>query len=162
MDWLLRLKRRGLPAYYVPSAEAVHLFNQSASQEPLVHQWYAESRDRFEKLHYGRLFATVLRLTTRVGHWLGSDRRQQAGLPIQAGPPVVGLTFPDQVAQAPLWIEIASDLMGYQNVSMRLHETEENRWRFPQEVWQYLDAGQYVLQVVDSAGSELTTFQFTK
>ena len=32
-DWLMRLKRKGLKAVYVPEAEAVHFYNQSAARE---------------------------------------------------------------------------------------------------------------------------------
>ncbi|MBV8200259.1 MAG: glycosyltransferase, partial [Acidobacteria bacterium] len=38
-DWLLRLRRAGLPARFVPAAEAVHLYGRSAALEPRAAEW---------------------------------------------------------------------------------------------------------------------------
>ena len=162
VDWLLRLQKKGLPAFYVPGAEAVHFYNQSANQEPRAHQWFIESSRRFEHRHYGHLFAGLLGLSTRIGRRLGADNRKHAGLPRQTGRPLVNLNFSVQTIKAPLWVEIATDLMGYQNVAMKVNGNQEKTWQFPEAAWRYLDPGQYVLQVVDSLGTELTSLQFQK
>src|SRR6185436_18644307 len=59
-DWLLRAQRLGLRSEYVPAAEAVHLYNQSAVREPRSQGWFEESARRFRRLHYGAGFSAVL------------------------------------------------------------------------------------------------------
>lgn len=162
VDWLLRLRKQGIPAFYVPSAEAVHFYNQSANQEPLARQWFVESRRRFEQRHYGRLFAGFLGLTTCIGRRLAMEKRQRAGLPMQIGKPVVDLNYSSRAVKLPLWVEIAGDLMGYQGVAMMVNGNQGSPWQFPEAAWRYLDPGRYVLQVVDSLGTELTCLQFDK
>ena len=66
-DWLLRLKGRGLQACYVPAAEAVHFYNQSAAQEPAAARWMGESAARFERKHYGASFGVLLKALTPAG-----------------------------------------------------------------------------------------------
>ena len=170
LDWLIRLKRQGLPAYYVPAAEAVHLYNQSASQEALAKQWFVESTSRFEKLHYGVWFSHLLDYGSRIASQFGSRfgsrfgnlARQYEQLPLQHGPPVVELTFPGRSYQSPLWIEIAADLLGVQFVAMTITAEHQQCWQFPPDVWPYLEPGRYVLQVVDRVGEELSTCVFEK
>lgn len=52
-DWLARLEERRLKSVYVPAARAWHLYGQSSSSEPAVHQWFRISAERFRKKHYG-------------------------------------------------------------------------------------------------------------
>src|SRR6185295_4708557 len=39
-DWLLRARRHGVRSEYVPGAEAIHLYHQSAGAEPRARQWF--------------------------------------------------------------------------------------------------------------------------
>ena len=59
-DWLARLVHKGLFSLYVPAAEAVHLFNQSAVQESAAVEWFAQSNARFAKRYYGAWFPKLL------------------------------------------------------------------------------------------------------
>ncbi len=51
-DWLTRLVANGLTPLYLPAAEAIHLFNQSAVREPMTAKWEAESWSRFAAKHH--------------------------------------------------------------------------------------------------------------
>ncbi len=53
-DWLLRARRLGVEARYVPQARAVHLYDQSARRNPQARQWFEESAQRCRERHLPR------------------------------------------------------------------------------------------------------------
>ncbi len=64
-DWLLRLRRRGFRALFVPQAEAVHLYAQSSRREPKAEAWFQQSSRRFRRRHYGPAFTHLLEILAR-------------------------------------------------------------------------------------------------
>jgi hypothetical protein len=70
-DWCRRVRLAGYRLVYVPGAEIVHYFNQSAKQDILGAQGHAErSQARFVAVHYGRpgqlLYAAAKALGRRL------------------------------------------------------------------------------------------------
>ncbi|HEX4965878.1 MAG TPA: glycosyltransferase family 2 protein [Thermoanaerobaculia bacterium] len=145
-DWLLRAERRGVPSWYVPHAEAVHLYNQSAGREPRAQGWFEESARRFRRLHYGAPFAEALEsLDGRL------PPVQTPSLPSVpgAGLDLSGLPFP-------LWVEVSPNPEGFPAAAEFLREPPSGPWRLPQEVEERLPAGTTLtVQVTDAAGREL-------
>ena len=144
-DWLRRAERIGLPARYVPAAEAVHLHGRSAVQEPRAGAWFEESARRYRRRHYGRWFAGLLEgLDRRL------SRRPATGLdPVPRG----GLDlarFP-----FPLWIEVSPNPTGFPAAAERLTAPPAGGWRLPAEVEERLAGAGLALRVVDEEGREL-------
>ncbi len=154
-DWLLRARRRGLPARYVPAAEAVHLYSQSADREPRAQQWFEESAERFRRLHYGDWFVKVLqgvahglsRTGARTGTRTNTDRPP---LPLE------GLRLPAEPAAYPLWVEVSPNPTGFPAAAELLFEPPGAPWRLPAEIEARI-AGTTALtfQVTDRAGREI-------
>jgi GT2 family glycosyltransferase len=149
-DWLLRLARAGLTARYVPAAEAVHLYDQSAAAELRSRAWFAESRRRFESRHYGRGFAALLALADRCA---GASRSgQDESSPLLA--PVLALGVPEGAA-APLWVEVSPSPLGFPAAAEAVGEAAVVLpWSLPAEVWSRLRPGRYAVRVADARGAE--------
>jgi GT2 family glycosyltransferase len=150
-DWLLRAERRGLPSRYVPAAEAVHLYNQSAAREPRAQQWFEESAGRFRRRHYGPWFVRLL---------AGLDRRlprSGAASPLAPVPPE-GLRLPEERSAYPLWIEVSPNPVGFPAAAERLSEPPGQPWRLPAEIAARLATGELTLQVTDGEGRETGRF----
>lgn len=146
-DWLQRAERLGLPARYVPAAEAVHLHGRSAVQEPRSSAWFEESARRFRERHYGRWFADLLE---RSDDWL--QPRPPSG-PAPSAPSreeldLSGLPFP-------LWVEVSPNPTGFPAAAERLTGPPGEVWRLPEEVAERLAGAELRLQVVDADGREL-------
>lgn len=144
-DWLLRAGRGGLRSEYVPAAEAVHLYHQSAAAEPRAGQWFEESAQRFRRLHYGPWFASVLEALARR-----MPERRESDLPAL---PESGLDLPRQ-ADYPLWIEVSPNLAGFPAAAERI-ERPEGVWRLPEEIARRLPGAAWRIQVTDRHGREL-------
>jgi len=145
-DWLLRARRLGLCCEYVPAAEAVHLYSQSASREPRSQQWFEESARRFRERHYGAWFARLL-------EWL--SRRLPQGPPPQvreipaSGLDLSGLPFP-------LWIEISPNPAGLPAAAERLEAPPPQAlWNLPAEIAERSRGAALNVRAVDAAGREL-------
>lgn len=144
-DWLRRLERTGLPARYVPAAEAIHLHGRSAIQEPLSGQWFEQSARRFRERHYGRWFADLLeRLDRRLP--------RQAPAPL-ATVPRGGLDLDDR--SFPLWIEVSPNPAGFPAAAEQLTAPPEGPWKLSGEIAERLADADLTLQVVDARGREL-------
>ena len=143
-DWLLRAKGRGLASRYVPAAEAVHLYNQSAAREPQARQWFEESAGRFRRRHYGPWFVTLLE---------GLDRRlpRNGTVPILPRIPPDGLKLPAEPSSYPLWIEVSPNPVGFPAAAERLSGPPGGRWSLPPEIAD-LDLR---VQVTDRSGREI-------
>jgi GT2 family glycosyltransferase len=98
-DWLLRAAGRGVASWYVPGAEAVHLYNQSAAGEPRAKGWFEESARRFRRRHYGSWFTGALEAL---------DRRlpRPPAPPLPSVPPG-GIDLAGLAAPFPLWVEVS-------------------------------------------------------
>jgi len=145
-DWLRRVAAQGLPASYVPAAEAVHLYGQSAALEPRSRQWFEESARRFRELHYGAWFADLL---AGLGRRLPPAPASGSLMPApEAGVDLAGLPFP-------LWIEVSPNATGYPAAAERLERPPAAGWRLPDEVEERLPPGELLIQAVDDAGREL-------
>ena len=144
-DWLRRVERLGLPARYVPAAQAVHLYSQSAVREPQARRWFEESARRFRELYYGRWFANLLAVTA-------ARLPARAAGPLPPVPPegldLTGLPFP-------LWIEVSPSPTGFPAAAERLEALPPGPWRLPTEVVERLAPGDLAVQAVDEAGREL-------
>ena len=148
-DWLLRAQRRGLPARYVPGAEAVHLYSQSADREPRAQQWFEESADRFRRKHYGAWFVRVLQGVahglSRTGTRTDTDR---------AGISPEGLRLPSETAAYPLWIEVSPNPTGFPAAAELVSEPPGGPWRLPAEIEARVGST-LTFQVTDRAGREI-------
>jgi len=142
-DWLLRAHRQGVPIWYVPAAEAVHLHGRSAVGEPRSNQWFEESARRFRERWYGVWFADLLEALARrlPGR---PDLREEA--------PATGLDlsgFP-----FPLWIEVSPNPVGFPAAAEHLVKPPAGVWRLPAEVARRLAGSQVAIQVADGTGRE--------
>jgi hypothetical protein len=132
-DWLLRAKRLGLRSEYVPGAEAVHLYNQSAAKEPRSQQWFEESAHRFRRLHDGAGFTWLLeRLPERAAPELAVLKE----VPVDAGS----------------WVEVSPSPAGFPAAAERI--SASGLWRLPEEIAGRLE-GSWIVQVTDRDGREL-------
>lgn len=140
-DWLLRARRLGLRSEYVPSAEAVHLYNQSAAREPRSQGWFEESARRFRRLHYGAGFSAVLERMSR-------RERRRPDLPQTLRASV--LELPEGAA----WVEVSPNPAGFPAAAERLGPGARS-WRLPEEIAARMPGGRWIAQVTDRAGREL-------
>lgn len=148
-DWLARARRRGLPARYVPSAQAVHLYGRSAAREPRARQWFEESARRFRRQHYGAWFEPLLR---RLG---GSGSAAEDPFPVISPRDGIDLTtFGDQF---PLWIEVSPNPAGFPAAGEWMREPA-GRWTLPEEIVARREGGDLAVRVVDRRGRELAGF----
>lgn len=157
-DWLLRLARAGLEARFVPDAEAVHLYDQSAGAEPRSRIWFADSRRRFEDRNYGRAFATLLRRLDGLRRGTDEPGAGATGgtgeAPSPPEPPELALRAPP-AAVAPCWVEISPSRLGFPAAGERVGAVAGVvPWRLPPEVWRRLRPGRYGVRVADARGAE--------
>ncbi len=152
-DWLHRLRRSGGRAAYVPTAEAVHLYDQSARREPRATAWFEESRRRFQARHYGRWF---VHLIERIEAWASSSAIVGTPRPAESGAPRLILK-----AAGPVWVEVSPREVGFPAAAQFLEDGGEI-WQLPADVWDRLGPGTYWLREVDTAGKELACESFTK
>lgn len=134
-DWLLRARDRGVPSWYVPGAQAVHLYNQSAGKEPKAKGWFEDSARRFRRRHYGPWFAESLE---------NLDNR----LPRRSGPRLAPASQLD-LPKAPVWVEVSPNPEGFPAAAERV--LEPGIWRLPQEI---REPG-LIAQVTDADGREI-------
>lgn len=59
------------------------------------------------------------------------------------------------------WIEISPGLVGYPAAAERL-DAPAQRWRLPDDVWDHLAPGRYMLRVIDAAGREREAIAFRR
>ncbi|HEX3128586.1 MAG TPA: glycosyltransferase [Thermoanaerobaculia bacterium] len=143
-DWLLRARDLGLRCEYVPAAEAVHLYSQSASREPRAQQWFEGSARRFRERWYGARFARLL-------EGLGGLSRSPAASGLReipaAGLDLTGFPFP-------LWIEVSPNPTGFPAAAEFL-DTPQAVWRLPDEIAERSRGAVLGVRAVNAAGQEL-------
>lgn len=137
-DWLLRARRLGLRSEYVPAAEAVHLYNQSAAREPRAHGWFEESARRFRRQHYGAAFSAVLEILSR------RERR----------PPELPRMSVLNLPPGAEWVEVSPNPAGFPAAAERLGPGART-WSLPEEIAGRMPGGRWIVQVTDGAGREL-------
>jgi N-acetylglucosaminyl-diphospho-decaprenol L-rhamnosyltransferase len=148
-DWLLRARRKGLAGRYVPAAEAVHLYGQSARREPQAEAWFEASARRFRRRHYGGWF---------VGLLASLDRFLPASKPIARSPlPAEGLSLPAEPSAAPLWIEVSPNPAGFPAAAERL-EPGGGRWELPAEILERMPGVELTVQMTTADGREIGRF----
>jgi N-acetylglucosaminyl-diphospho-decaprenol L-rhamnosyltransferase len=149
-DWLLRARRAGVPARYVPAARAIHLYNQSAAREPRSQAWFEESAERFRRRHYGAWFPPLLRAVAGAlpppagGSVAPPEPLPAGGLDLAA----LGLPFP-------LWVEVSPNPAGFPAAAAKVESAEAGPWRLPMEIAAQFPAGGLVIQVSDGQGNEV-------
>jgi GT2 family glycosyltransferase len=93
-DWCRRVRQHGYTLYYVPTAEVVHLYNQSARQEHATAQRkYAESAVRYFHKHYGTWRWQLISILESV-----MRARLQSSLILSEYQHLGSLTVPPQLA----------------------------------------------------------------
>lgn len=147
-DWLLRVRRHGLPAWYVPAAEAVHLHGRSAVAEPRSRQWFEESARRFRERWYGVWFADLLETLDRRLPRRPDPRPEAPGARLD----LAGFSFP-------LWIEVSPNPAGFPAAGERLEAPPPGGWRLPDEVVERIAGSEWAVQVVDDGGRELARYR---
>jgi GT2 family glycosyltransferase len=147
-DWLRRAQRMGVPACYVPAAEAVHLHGRSAVREPRSAEWFERSARRFRERYYGRWFADALE---SLDGWLprnpGSAQERLAPVPRE------GLDLADR--SFPLWIEVSPNPAGFPAAAERLTAPPATPWRLSAEIAERLAGAELTLQLIDGGRREL-------
>ncbi|HEV7519321.1 MAG TPA: glycosyltransferase family 2 protein [Thermoanaerobaculia bacterium] len=149
-DWLLRARRAGVPARYVPAARAIHLYNQSAGREPRAQAWFEESAERFRRRHYGAWFPPLLRAVAGAlppaagGSLVPPEALPAGGLDLAA----LGLPFP-------LWVEVSPNPAGFPAAAAKVESADAEPWRLPAEIAAQFPAGGLVIQVSDRQGREV-------
>ncbi len=155
-DWLQRVVGNGAFTVFVPSAEAVHLHNQSASQNSRVALWRAASSRLFARRHYGRVFARLVGFLAFAGQRVGSkivDHIPSLG----DGRPELDLkSIRDDVAA----VEVADPILGFPAAGQFVGPEPTTSWQLPEDVWHCLASGDYLLQLIDSNGEELRRSSF--
>jgi GT2 family glycosyltransferase len=178
-DWLLRLRHAGLPARFVPAAEAVHLYGCSAALEPHAQEWFETSARRFRRRHYGAWFARGLeRLDRAAGRkaasgWAatpaaaavdgtGVDGTGVDGTGVDGGVDA-GSGLDLRAYPRPLWVEVSPNRAGFPAAAERLDAgapwPEDGRWRPPPEVAERLGGGAWRVWLSAEDGRDLATFE---
>ncbi|HLX10134.1 MAG TPA: glycosyltransferase [Thermoanaerobaculia bacterium] len=154
-DWLLRLRRAGLPAWFVPAAEAVHLYGRSAAVEPRAAEWFESSARRFRRRHYGAWFAWCLARLDRLAGGAGSPRPGPRPLPLL---PEAGLEL--GAYPRPLWIEVSPNVAGFPAAAERIDDRAPGgRWTLPAEVADRVSGGGWQVWLSDERGRDLAGFR---
>lgn len=117
-DWLLRARNLGVESRYMPSARAVHFFDQSASNEARSPTWFAESAVRFREKAYGRARALLI---------AGLERRRRTVAP------ALGRLSQHRSAGAE-WLELSPDPRGFPAVGRLFEHGVPHDWQLPSVV----------------------------
>lgn len=149
-DWCRRVRQAGYRLVYVPDAEIVHYFNQSAQRNPREALGHAlRSQARFVEVHYGLL-----------GRWLYSalramrerlDRRRTPSVPAGildlgslCSPP--GWRLPEISPPGERLIEIGFNPSFVPSAAAFVQGAEH---RLSSEVWERLQPGRYYARLLD-------------
>lgn len=143
-DWLLRARAGGLPARYVPAAQAVHLYGRSAAREPRAEGWFEESARRFRRRHYGGWFEPFLAKLDG-----GPDETQAPDLV-----PAAGIEWTALGGEPPFWIEVSPNPAGFP-AAAEILRSPAGRWMLPEEIRRRWEGGALTARIVDRRGREL-------
>ncbi len=158
IDWLLRVNREGVSTVFVPSAKAVHVYNQSAPQQNETERWRAESYRRFARRHVGTCFARATGFLSFVGNHL-SARRDTCIPSLGDRRPVFDLRHIMEDVAA---VEVAEPTLGFPAAAQFFNQDQNPSWQLPEEIWHSLAPGTYLLQFVAKHGRELQRASFQR
>jgi N-acetylglucosaminyl-diphospho-decaprenol L-rhamnosyltransferase len=144
-DWLLRARQRGWDARFVPTARAVHFYNQSAGREAEARNWFEESARRFRRKHYGRWFAWSLESFARTTTAASAQKVEECGLDLTP-------------FHFPLWVELSPRREGFPAAGEWL-ASPVSRWQIPGEVHRRWQGGPLFARLVEPNGRELGCWQ---
>jgi hypothetical protein len=153
-DWLARAEAAGFPCLYVPSAEIVHLYNQSAVNEPRASASETDSAARYAAKHLPPWLPTL----TAAIRPTGSPRLARP--PAVDLPPRLDLSDVGRMDDPAEWVEISPLLRGYPAGATRVHGSDRMEWSFPSALWGQMALGEYFLTVCSSSGRELRRISF--
>lgn len=154
-DWLMRLKRAGLTSCYVPTAEAVHFYNQSAAREPQAKNWAADSAAIFARRHYGKTFCAVARHLSRIGQMQFNSASNRSGESFERT--INGFLHS---SATPLWLELSPSPLGFPAAAALIDARRISEWYWPPGMWAYMQSGKYFLRVVAGDGQELAQYSY--
>lgn len=140
-DWSLRVRNAGYRLYFVPEANIIHYYNQSAKQDMRASQEkFHESSDKYLRKHFrGKLF--LLRL---VEHLQAFSRDNisvmHEDMGILTAPPI--FSFQDSSKKVLLLSPLASFIPSAGSLF------EGKTFEIPQDLWDLLGAGRYFVRVI--------------
>jgi GT2 family glycosyltransferase len=166
-DWLMRLRRAGLEARYVPEAEAVHLVGRSAAAEGQAGEWFEESARRFRRLHYGGWFTAAL---DGVARWAARRGWGGGGIGNGGGGSIGDRRSGDEMAippdgldlgryPRPVWLEVSPRVEGFPAAAEQVVDGQEGRWRLPAEIERRLAGETWNVTVANDGGQELDRYR---
>ena len=145
-DWCRRVRRAGHRIAYVPSAEIVHAFDQSARQISVqAEAWRAQSLAHYLRKYYGRSGERLYRWMEARGAQLGQRLRPVSPLSLEDlgrldAPPILPLPIPEALVQVGyhwLFFEAAIGLV------------REGTFRLPAAIWERLRPARYFARALD-------------
>lgn len=145
-DWCRRLRATGRTLRYIPSAEIVHHYDQSARQvSTQAEAWRAESITAYLRKHYGVAGLTLYRWAASVEARLTGHRPPRSPLRIEplapiGAPPAFELPSPDCLVQVS-WHWLFLDAA--------LARVAGSRLVFPEEIWDRLRPVRYFARALD-------------
>jgi len=150
-DWCRRVRRAGYRLAYVPDAEIIHYYNQSAKQDPQGARGHAlRSQARFVGAHYGWLGTQVYKaaqaVSDRVARCRAAGALQQVidlGRPEK--PPRIRLTD-DPVLARELAIQIGYDWGFVPSVAAFVSAAD---FELSPAVWDRMQPGRYYARLID-------------
>ncbi len=149
-NWLQRLRRAGLPASFVPTAEAVHLYAQSTVREGEAQSWFLESNRRFRLQLYGRAFTNLLEALAS----------RPVPLPPEASTCTQPINLSDVTSRHATWLEVSPSPLGYPAAGWPLGPRTALPRTLPAEVLGRLAPGTYTMTYVDDHGREVGSKRF--
>lgn len=149
-DWCRRLARAGFGLRYVPAAEVVHFFNQSAQQIPdTARQWLLASERTYLEKHYGRLGLGAQRLCAALAPRLARlTRPRPVPTPVELGPCRDGLTLDVADLPRPLWLQVSLHWLFLDTV---FTVWSQPTCPLPAAVWNRLERTRYYARALDAA-----------
>lgn len=141
-DWCRRVRCAGYRLAYVPAAEVVHYFDQSARQvSPQAELWRAQSLRHYVWKYYGTCGTVLLDWLSRMA------RLRPARLPGNIADLGI-LTVPPRMTlpRGTDALQLAYHWLFFDAV---LGLVERAEWEFPRETWDRLRPGRYFLRALD-------------
>lgn len=145
-DWCRRVRHAGYRIAYVPSAEIVHHFDQSARQiSAQAEAWRAQSLSHYLRKYYGRSGEWVYQRLEALGPRL--SRRLRSTLPF----PIEDLGSLETSPTLPLPIPEALVQVGYHwsFYEAAIGMIRKEIFRFPETIWEHLRPARYFARALD-------------